>query len=187
MVDKGLGGIGGASGDTAAAGETAADSGNGLTEAEQAGIAQLEGVLSSAALDEDLRSEAAYGLDGYALSSASYTLVEAREEGEEDQVLCALYYVASGEDYRSRTFTVDARTGAVQSIWSSAPWLEEGESPALTREQAQARAEDYLSRLCGGRWDTLALAEEESLEESRRPYYTFTYVRQSDGIPFPEN
>ena len=182
-----LGGIGGASGDTAAAAETAADSGNGLTEAEQAGIAQLEGVLSSAALDEALRSEAAYGLDGYALSSASYTLVEAREEGEEDQVLCALYYVASGEDYRSRTFTVDARTGAVQSIWSSAPWLEEGESPALTREQAQARAEDYLSRLCGGRWDALALAEEESLEESRRPYYTFTYVRQSDGIPFPEN
>ena len=144
-------------------------------------------MLSSAALGEALRSEAAYGLDGYALSSASYTLVEAREEGEEDQVLCALYYVASGEDYRSRTFTVDARTGAVQSIWSSAPWLEEGESPALTREQAQARAEDYLSRLCGGRWDTLALAEEESLEESRRPYYTFTYVRQSDGIPFPEN
>ena len=183
-----LGGMAGAAGDdTAAAAETAADSGNGLTEAEQAGIAQLEGVLSSAALDEALRSEAAYGLDGYALSSASYTLVEAREEGEEDQVLCALYYVASGEDYRSRTFTVDARTGAVQSIWSSAPWLEEGESPALTGEQAQARAEDYLSRLCGGRWDTLALAEEESLEESRRPYYTFTYVRQSDGIPFPEN
>ena len=183
-----LGGMAGAAGDdTAAAAETAADSGNGLTEAEQAGIAQLEGVLSSAALDEALRSEAAYGLDGYALSSASYTLVEAREEGEEDQVLCALYYVASGEDYRSRTFTVDARTGAVQSIWSSAPWLEEGESPALTRAQAQARAEDYLSRLCGGRWDTLALAEEESLEESRRPYYTFTYVRQSDGIPFPEN
>ena len=144
-------------------------------------------MLSSAALDEALRSEAAYGLDGYALSSASYTLVEAREEGEEDQVLCALYYVASGEDYRSRTFTVDARTGAVQSIWSSAPWLEEGESPALTGEQAQARAEDYLSRLCGGRWDALALAAEESLEESRRPYYTFTYVRQSDGIPFPEN
>ena len=107
-----LGGMGGAAGgDTAAAAETAADSGNGLTEAEQAGIAQLEGVLSSAALDEALRSEAAYGLDGYALSSASYTLVEAREEGEEDQVLCALYYVASGEDYRSRTFTVDARTG----------------------------------------------------------------------------
>ena len=184
-----LGGMGGAAGDDTAAAteESAADSGNGLTEAEQAGIAQLEGVLSSAALGEALRSEAAYGLDGYALSSASYTLVEAREEGEEDQVLCALYYVASGEDYRSRTFTVDARTGAIQSIWSSAPWLEEGESPALTREQAQARAEDYLSRLCGGRWDTLALAEEESLEESRRPYYTFTYVRQSDGIPFPEN
>ena len=126
-------------------------------------------MLSSAALDEALRSEAAYGLDGYALSSASYTLVEAREEGEEDQVLCALYYVASGEDYRSRTFTVDARTGAVQSIWSSAPWLEEGESPALTGEQAQARAEDYLSRLCGGRWDTLALAEEESLERAAGP------------------
>ena len=39
-----LGGMGGAAGDdTAAAAETAADSGSGLTEAEQAGIAQLEG------------------------------------------------------------------------------------------------------------------------------------------------
>ena len=184
-----LGGMGGAAGnDAAATAEAAADSGSGLTEAEQAGIAQLEGVLSSAALDEALRSEAAYGLDGYALSSASYTLVEAREEGEEGQVLCTLsYQVPSEEDYRSRSITVDARTGAVQSLWSSAPWLEEGESPALTRAQAQARAEDYLSRFCGGRWDTLALSEDQGGAQSRRPYYAFTYVRQSHGIPFPEN
>ena len=108
-----LGGIGGASGDdTAAAAETAADSGNGLTEAEQAGIAQLEGVLSSAALAEALRSEAAYGLDGYALASASYTLVEARGGGEEGQGLCALYSVASGGGYRPPALTLGARPGA---------------------------------------------------------------------------
>ena len=185
-------GLAGAGDDTAAVTEESveeADRGSGLTEAEQAGIAQLEGVLSAEALDTALRAETAYGLEAYALASASYTLVKAQGEGETDQVLCALTYrVPDEEAYRSRTVTVDARSGAVQSLRSSAPWLEEGEASALTRAQAQKRAEDYLAQFCGGQWETLALSEEEAADGAdRRPYYVFTYVRQANGVPFPAN
>ena len=33
-----------------------------------------------------------------------------------------------------------------------APGMEEGETPALSRAEAQARAETFLAALCGGRW-----------------------------------
>ena len=48
--------------------------------AEQAGIAQMEGVRSSAFLDQSLRAEPVYGLTEYALSSAAYRLAEAGGE-----------------------------------------------------------------------------------------------------------
>lgn len=74
-------GAGGSADNTAAA-----ESGDsGLSPAEQAGIAQMEGVRSSAFLDQSLRAEPVYGLTEYALSSAAYRLAE--QEGKEDQVL----------------------------------------------------------------------------------------------------
>ena len=168
---------------------TTGDSGdNGLSQAEQEGIAKLEGVLSSQTLDSRLRAESAYGLQGYALSSATYQLIDAAEEGEADQVLCTLDYVVSGEtEYRSRTVTVDARTGVLQSLYSYAPRLEEGEAPALDEAAARQRAEAFLEGFCGGRWAELALYDSQDGTEDRRPYYTFTYVQEANGIPFPEN
>ena len=179
-------GMGGSSSDNATAGES---SDSGLSPAEQAGIAQMEGVRSSDALDQSLRAEAAYGLADYALSSAAYRLVEAAENGEEDQVLCVLSYVRPEEDgSRSRTITVDARTGAVLSVSSRAPWLEEGEVPALSRAEAQTRAETFLAAFCGARWKDLVLYGDSPADaEDQRPYDTFTYVQQVNGIPFPEN
>lgn len=81
-------GAGGSADNTAAA--ESEDSG--LSPAEQAGIAQMEGVRSSAFLDQSLRAEPVYSLTEYALSSAAYRLAE--QEGKEDQdplrpVLCA--------------------------------------------------------------------------------------------------
>ena len=146
----------------------------------------MEGVRSSAFLDQSLRAEPVYGLTEYALSSAAYRLAE--QEGKEDQVLCVLSYVRPGEeDSRSRTITVDARTGAVQEVFSYAPGMEEGETPALTQAEAQVKAETFLSALCGGRWSALTLYDGRDNTEDRRPYYTFTYVQQVGGIPFPEN
>ena len=167
-----------------AATETSAGAESGLTQAEQEGIAKLEGVRSTQELDQALRGQAAYGLEGYALASAAYSL---EEDGETERVLCTLsYQTAEGESTRSRTVTVDARTGAVQSVSSAAPWLEEGD-PALTAEEAQARAEAFLADFCGPRWASLTLYDSQDGAESRRPCHTFTYVQQSSGIPFPEN
>lgn len=186
LVDGGVGagGSSNASGDSSASREEGLKD---LSQAEQAGIAKLEGVLSTGALDQRVRSVAAYGLSGYALASASYELEEA-EEGARDQVLCVLSYVRSSEDdSTSRMITVDARTGAVESIWSSASRLEDAEHPPLTLAEAQKKAEDFLKGFCGDRWAALTLYESRNDTENRRPYYTFTYVQAVNEIPFPEN
>ena len=65
--------------------------------------------------------------------------------------------------------------------------MEEGATPALTQAEAQVKAETFLSALCGGRWSALTLYDGRDNTEDRRPYYTFTYVQQVGGIPFPEN
>ena len=180
-----MAGMGNGGGSDAATESPAAGAESGLTQAEQDGIAKLEGVRSAQALDQALRAQAAYGLEDYALASADYALTG---EGEEEQVLCTLSYrLEDGEQTRSRTVTVDARTGAVESVTSSAPWLEEGESPALTVSEAQARAEAFLAEFCGARWSTLTLYDSPDDGESRLPYAAFTYVQQANGIPFPEN
>ena len=180
-----MAGMGNGGGSDAATESPAAGAESGLTQAEQEGIAKLEGVRSAQTLDQALRAQAAYGLEDYALASADYALTG---EGEEEQVLCTLSYrLADGEQTRSRTVTVDARTGAVESVSSSAPWLEEGESPALTVSEAQARAEAFLAEFCGARWSALTLYDSPDGGESRLPYAAFTYVQQANGIPFPEN
>ena len=184
-----LGGVGSLGGSADSGDDTTSDTGdNGLTAAEQEGISKLEGVLPSDKLDRHLRSETAYGLADYTLSSAAYQLIEAEEDGGKEQVLCTLSYATSAEEtYRTRTITVDARTSDVEQIYSYAPRLEEGETAAMTETQAQARAETFLAAFCEGRWEHLTLYSSENNTENRWPYYTFTYVQEANGIPFPEN
>ena len=125
MGGMGMGG-GSSSGDSAAGTPE-----NGLSQAEQEGIQKLEGVLSKEALDGQLRAVSQYGLGDYTLSSASYRLIEATETREE-QVLCTLRYLLPGENgTASRTFTVDAKTGQVEDLWSYLPW-DEDQKPSLT-------------------------------------------------------
>ena len=184
---------GGASGGEAAeesAPSAAADAGNmALTPAEQEGIQKLEGVLSSQALDQSLRAEEAYGLGRYELVNASYRLIEG-EDGQEDRVECTLRYSRTGEDgVWSRTFTVDAKTGEVASLWSSAPWDTE-QVPALTAEEAQAQAEAFLQSFAGDRWGHLALYEGAQAVlldggTGNVPFYSFTFARQENGYFFP--
>ena len=112
-------GMGGSSSGDSAAGTPE----NGLSQAEQEGIQKLEGVLSKEALDGQLRAVSQYSLGDYTLSSASYRLIEAAEAREE-QVLCTLRYLLPGADgTASRTFTVDAKTGQVEDLWSYLPWM----------------------------------------------------------------
>ena len=157
---------------------------SGLSQAEQEGIQKLEGVLPKEELDQKLRSVAAYGLEGNTLSSAAYRLVE--REGQEDQVLCTLTYRrALEEGSASRTFTVDARTGAVEDLWSSLPW-EEGQAPALAAGEARQTAEDFLQEQFPQAAPRLALYGQGE-EEPEWGRYSFTFARQENGIFFPEH
>ena len=129
-LEASMGGMG--MGGSSSSGDSAAGTPeNGLSQAEQEGIQKLEGVLSKETLDGQLRAVSQYGLEDYTLSSASYQLIEAAEAREE-QVLCTLRYLLPGENgTASRTFTVDAKTGQVEDLWSYLPWDEDQKrSPA---------------------------------------------------------
>ena len=159
---------------------------NGLSQAEQEGIQKLEGVLSKEILDEQLRSVSQYGLGNYTLVSASYQLIEASEE-QEEQVLCTLRYLLSEEDGTfSRTFTVDAKTGQVQNLWSSIPWNED-QKPVLIQAQAQQKAEEFLQSFCPDQFSTLALYSGPEEKEEVRTQYSFLFARQENGYFFPEH
>ena len=171
-------GAGGSADNTAAA--ESEDSG--LSPAEQAGIAQMEGVRSSAFLDQSLRAEPVYGLTEYALSSAAYRLAE--QEGKEDQVLCVLSYVRPGGGTAvpapSQWMPAPARS---RRCSPTHPEWRRGRHRPLTQAEAQVKAETFLSALCGGRWSALTLYDGRDNTEDRRPYYTFTYVQQVAAFP----
>ena len=167
--------------------EMAADEA-GLTRAEQEGAQMLEGVLAKEDLDKALRAESAYGLRGYALTGASYESLSGKD-GEAVRVLCTLRYARTGGGERlTRNITVDAKTGAVDSVNSYAPW---GRERNLSEEAALKKAEAFLKALCPGR--TLALYEDAGYAvpiargQDEAPYYRFRFARTVNGLPFPED
>lgn len=185
MFKNGLG-AGAAADSTESAPSAPLDKGE-LTEAEQAGIQRLEGVQSKEALDAGLRSVKEYGLTGYELVSTSYTLLEGDKETE-DRVTCALQYSCSSEDgVWRRTFTMDAKTGVVEGIYSQGPWNEE-RKPVLTAEEAQAKAKAFLDAYYPDHTGHLELYESytDSVAEGS-PFYSFTFARQENGYFFPSH
>ena len=188
---KSMGMGGAAEGDSGASQDTTAENGA-LTDAEQAGIAQMEGVLSSQKLDGALRAVSEYGLTGYELVSARFSVGEA-EGDEAAPVTCVLRYSRSaGEDVYTRTFTVDARTGEVQYLYAYLPWDEDSRA-VLTEAEAQAKAEAFLEARYGDRFSHLALyetpgQEAEPLEDDGSvASYSFRFARQENGYFFPDH
>lgn len=180
---------------TGAANATTAESGSdsdaGLSKAEQDGIQQLEGVRSQEDLDRTLRGVPEYGLSGYALASARFSVGEAAEDGEAP-VTCVLRYSrAAGEDVLTRTFTVDARTGQVQTLFSYRPW-DENDKASLTEAEAQAKAAAFLNSYYGDHYARLALYETPGdtavLPEDEKSVsaYSFCFARKENGYFFPE-
>ena len=174
---------GGGAGSSNAAGDAAAAE-SGLSEAEQAGIAGLEGVRSQQELDALLREIREYGLNRYTLASAVYS----RSEGGADDaetVLCTLRYSRAARDHVfRRTITVDARTGEVLYVSSSAPW-DETARPALSVSQAQAKAESFLRAQYGSHASHLELYAADDDTGDGAPYYRFTFARKENGYFFP--
>lgn len=160
----------------------------GLTRAELEGVAQMEGVLSREDLDKALRAESAYGLRGYALTGSSYES-ESGKDGGAGRVLCTLRYARTDAGERlTRNITVDAKTGAVESVWSSAPW---GRERKLAQEDALKRAEAFLKSFCPDReltlYDDAGYAVPIARGKDEAPCFRFRFARTVNGLPFPEN
>ena len=156
-----------------------------LSQAELEGVQKLEGVLGSAALDKLVRAESAYQLGGYTLATANYRLVK---DGETETVLCTMRYAAPEDEdgfAASRTFTVDARSGAVKSLYSSARWDKERKS-AVSADSARKTAEACLARFSAHAGE-FAFYDSSDETADGAPFYGFTFARQANGVPFPEN
>lgn len=182
-------GMGGAANDATA--ESSGDSEGGLSDAEQAGIQQLEGVRSQEALDKALRAVPEYGLKNYTLTSARFSVGQAQEDGQAP-VTCVLRYSRTdGEDVLTRTFTVDARTGQVQDLYSYIPWDAE-DTAVLTQAEAQAKAEAFLKSYYGEHYTHLALYEtpgdaaEPPANQESVSAYSFCFARKENSYFFPE-
>ena len=159
-------------------GDAAAGAEDNLSQAEQEGIAKLEGVQTREALDQAVRGMEALGLEGYTLTTFRY-----RVDQETDRVTAVLSY-EDRETASYRSAVVDARTGALESLTGSTRYDEE-RTAKITREQAQERAEDFLSGLWG---ESFALSAcYNTSEYLPMGYYRFTFAQQVNGYFFPEN
>lgn len=150
-----------------------------LSRVEQEGIAKLEGVRAKEDLDARVRALEGLGLTGYTLSAASY-----RVDRETGQVTAQLEYVRGDATGWRRTVTVDARTAALESLYGNAPYDEDRQAK-LTQDQAQARAEAFLTGLWGEQFAKTACYSSEALLSQAK--YTFTFAQRENGYFFPGN
>ena len=181
---RAAGGDNGAPAPTAKA-ELAADEA-GLTRVELEGVQQLEGVLSKEELDKALRAESGYGLRGYALTGTSYES-EAGTDGRAGRVLCTLRYARTdGGERLARNITVDAKTGDVDSVWSSAPY---GREEKVSEEEALKQAEAFLKTRFPDRSLVLYRTDREIMpwRTENQPYRHFTFAQAVNGLPFRGN
>lgn len=161
-----------------AAGDAATGGDGGLSQAEQEGIAKLEGVQSKQALDQKVRSLQALGLEDFSLTSFRYWV-----DRETDQVFGVLSY-EDKETGRYRSATVDARTGALESL-SGHTAYDEDRAAQLTPEEAQENAEAFLGELWGEQFALTACYS--TREQLPSGYYYFIFAQQANGYFFPEN
>jgi len=191
----------------AAAADTAATSGSGgsapkaepsLSEAEQAGIAKLKGVLTKEQLDQKLRAIANLGLTDQSLTDFSYWVSDekdqktgraagqdASQEAGPSTVYAELSYANKTDPKKRRTyFRVNARTGEIQWM-SSLGEYDKDRQAAISEGQAKQNAEKLLQSL----WAKQA-AELECYETNTDlPYgtYQFQFARKVNGYFFPDH
>ena len=159
-------------------GDAGAGAEDNLSQAEQEGIAKLEGVQSKQALDQAVRGMEALDLKAYTLISFRYWI-----DRESDQVFAVLSY--QNEETGSYRFaTVDARTGLLESLTGSTRY-DEDRTAKLTQDQAQKKAEDFLKQLWGEQFALTACYD--SGDHIPMGYYSFTFAQRENGYFFPEN
>ncbi len=190
---------GGAFSEDAEAGDTAESAANtsasgswengSLTLAEQEGVDKLEGVLDRDALDARVRALTALGLDDYTLATVSYSVGGEADADGVTPVTASLRYgkLVDGSSWR-RTATVDARTGELISLTSSAWRSEDGPERTVDAAAAQEAAEDFLRSLAPAQFGRTALySSSDALENKNSVSHSFTYAQQENGYFYTGN
>ena len=170
------------------AGEAPAAAGS-LSQAEQQGAEKLKGVLSRDDLDARARAISALGLEQYTLSGADYTVARDGDESGETQVTAALRYgqQVNGTSWR-RTVTLDARTGELIRVYSSAWMPEEAVERTVSRDTALTTAQAFLKDQCGDQFSKMAIyGDNDALEGQRTVSHSFAFAQKVNGYFFPEN
>jgi len=177
-----------ASNDTMASAPSAAPESS-LTEAEKAGAEKLKGVLEKDALEKKARAISQLGLEKYTLSSVNYTVAREEDENGETPVTATLRFgrQVGGAAWR-RTLTVDARTGELIRVSSSAWMADETVERSVDAQQAQEKAAAFLQSRCG---DIFAKTElyrsSDALTNDWNVSHSFTFAQKENGYFFPAN
>lgn len=153
---------------------------------EQEGIAKLEGVLSKETLDRKLQAIPALGLSRYTLVAAAYSVDQSAGE-----VTCRLQYSKETDGGLWRRYvTADAKTGTLQSVYSSTPWSEDAK-PAMTvdADAAQSIAGHFLSDYYSSDYARLALYDNSDIVtiSDYTASYSFHYAQKENGYFYPGN
>lgn len=170
-----------------------------LTEAELAGVAKLEGVMTQEELDALVRGYKALGLDAFELVGATFTVQKkeaplpiagngaknGQEDKAEDQVTARLTFARnSSEGIARRYITLDAKTGELFSMWGYNPYVDA--EPVLSQEKAQETGLGFLKEL----WPE-ELAKTEVYSSSDAAYlsdsFSFTLAQKENGYFYPGN
>lgn len=179
--------------ETAAAGANYVAGDYALTEVELSAIANYGDVLPQEALDAALRELPGLGLDGFELSRCSYAM-------SGDEITASLRYTAemtedrlfgfseaAYEDYSAwndrltvtKYITMDAKTGALQSLSTSYPLWDETREPADDGEGAAI----FLQACAPEMYEESALCTLHGVSAGEG----LTFARVHDGYYFPEN
>lgn len=158
-----------------------------LSDAEQAGVKLLEGVLDRDALDAKVCAISALGLDAYSLSTVNYTVP--RTDADDETVTAALVYgrQVDGSSWR-RTVTVNARTGELIRVYSSAWMKEQTVARPVNMDQAQKIAAAFLTDRCSAQFvKTDLYSSYDALDNDYRVSHAFTFAQKEHGYFFPGN
>lgn len=160
-----------------------------LSQAEQQGADKLKDVLSKETLDAKVRAISALGLGAYTLSGVDYTVAKENGGSSAAEVTATLRYgrQMNGLSWR-RTVTVDAKTGTLVRVYSSAWMGEDTVERPVSAEAAQTAAEAFLKQQCGTQFAKTALySSTDALESDRRISHSFTFAQKVNGYFFPTN
>lgn len=160
-----------------------------LSKAEQQGADKLKGVLDRDALDAKTRAISALGLSSYTLSSVDYTVARESNENGDTDVTATLRYgrQVNGTSWR-RTVTLDAKTGKLMNVYSSARMPDEPVDRKVDTTAAKDAAIAFLNAQCGTQFVKCDLYDSiNALDHDTRISHSFTYAQKVNGYFFPGN